>query len=446
MTVSPAVRVGILVFLAFLALVAVVFFLRGYTFSMNRYQIAVVYDNALGMTEGAEVRMAGVAIGRVNKVGLNDEQRATVVLDINRKYCIPTGSRFIIQSGVVIAQQFIEVVPNRESDTCISSGAEIQGEMPVRLEDLLPKAQTVLANLADTSDDLRRLMGDRQFQRNIRDAAANIARVTARLDQTAALVQGSVLRSQDEVDAIVGNLRLASLNVRSITDQLLGLASEPGLKEDIRSTASSARRSAETLEQAVASAERSAASIERTAASVEGLVTDPKFQEDIRQAVSEARQAAQEAREAIQGVRGIFGGGGSGLKVPTRGLNLDMLYIPDDDRFRAELTTTIPLPKDRFLEVGLYDLGDGNKLILQAGQPVGGRTDWRYGFYAGRLGLGLDHKFSSKAFGRLDLFDTEDVTLDARAGYRFGENWGVLAGVDDLFGGNKATLGVQWAP
>lgn len=445
MALSSAVKVGILVFLAFVALVAVVLFLRGYTFNLNSYQVAVTFDNALGITRGAEVRMAGVAIGQVGGVGLDRDQRARLVLDINRRYCVPTGSRFIIQTGVVIAQQYIEVEPNRESDECIGDGAEIEGEMPVRVEDLLPQAQAVLSNLADMSDDLRRLLGDEQFQQNVREAAANIARTTARLDETVALIQGTVLRSQDDVDAIVANLRLASVNVRVMTEDLLGLAGEPGLQEDIRNIAGSARRSAETVERAAASVERSAASIERTATSVEGLVTDPAFQEDIRQAVSEARQAAQSAREAIEGVRGIFGGGVRGPRLQTRGLNLDMLFIPGDDRFRAELSTSIPLPRNRFLELGLYDLGDGNKLILQAGQPLGPRSDLRYGLYAGRLGLGLDHSFSSRTFGRLDLFNTEDITLNARAGYRLGGSWGVLAGIDDLFGDNKATLGVQWA-
>ncbi len=445
MVLSPAVRVGILVFLAALALLAVVLFLQGYSFQRNRYQVTVTFDSALGMTEGAEVRMAGVAIGRVAKVSLTDDQRARVVLDINRKYCIPKGSTFIVQTGLLIAQQFIEIIPNRDEDECIADGAEIEGQMPIRVEELLPRTQIILDNLAATTADLKELIGDEEFQRDVHESARNIALATDRLNQTLTTVQGIVVRSQDDVDAIVSNLRLASADVRAMTADLLGFAREPGLREDIRGAAASARRSAETIERIAASVERSAESFERTAASVEGLVTDPAFQEDIRVTVSEARQAAEGARRAVERVNRIFGGGGPSLRVPTRGLNLDMLYIPDDDRIRAELSTSIPLPRNRFLELGLYELGAGNKLILQAGQPLNSKTDLRYGLYASRLGLGLDHNFSSRSFGRLDLFDTEDLTLNARAGYRLNDNLGILLGVDDLFGSNKATLGVQLA-
>ncbi len=440
MALSPAVRVGILVFLAIVAFVAVFLFLRGFTFSRNRYNVTVTYDNALGLIQGAEVRMAGVPIGRVASVSLTEDQRARVVLDINRKYCIPRGSRFVIQTGVLISQQFIEVFPNRDENVCIGDGAEIEGEMPVRIEELLPRAQEVLDNLATVTADIKDLFGGEAFQRDIRQSVANIASATARLDQTLAAIGGTVVRSQDDIDAIVGNLRIASQNVRSMTADLAAFAGEAELKENVRGSVASARRSAEALERVVSS-------VERTASSVESLVTDPEFQDDIRSTVSEARQAAEEAREAIGRVNRIFGGGGrrSGVDIPTRGLNIDMLYVPDDGRIRAEVSTSIPLSDNRFLELGLYDLGVSNKIILQAGQPLSSRTDLRYGLYASRLGVGLDHSFGARTFGRLDLYDTERLKLNARAGYRVSDSASLLLGVDNLFGENKATLGVQLA-
>lgn len=437
MTLSPAVRVGILVFLAVVAFVLVFFFLRGYAVLANRYIVVVTFDNALGLTEGAEVRMAGVPIGRVAGVTLDEDQRARVVLDINRKHHIPKGSRFVIQTGVLISQQFIEVFPNRNEKARLADGARVEGETPVRVEELLPRAQAILDNLASISSDMRELVGNEAFQKNILTSAENVAKVTARLDKTIALIQGSVLRSQDEIDAVVSNLRLASTSIRTMAANLDALISGPGLQEDIRGTFSATRQSAETLEVA-------SASVERTADSVEKLLTTPEFQDDIRQTVTGARLAVDEAREAIKRVNRVLGsGGGPSAKLSTLGMNVDTLFIPDDDRIRAELSTTIPLSANRFLALGLYDLGGGNKLILQAGQPLGSRTGLRYGLYASSLGIGLDHDFSSKSFGRLDLFDTEDMRMNLRAGYRFTDDWGVLLGVDDLLGENKATLGVQ---
>jgi len=440
MALSPAVRVGILVFLFFVALISVYFFLKGYAFFSNRYNVIVTFDNALGIMQGAEVRMAGVPIGQVASVSLDSHQRARLLLDINSKYCIPVGSQFAIQSGVLITQQSIEVIPNRRERQCLPSGAHVIGQKPVLIEDLFPRAEVILDNLAAISKDLRGLIGNQELQKSIVQSAKNVQEATEKLNRTLALVQGTVLRSQDRVDAIVSNLKAASLNVRSMTADLESLVSEPRLHEDIRETVASARRSAETLEQTIAS-------IDRSAASVEKLVTNPEFQENIRATVADARAAAQEAKEAVGRVNRIFGGGEGrhGVALPTRGLSMDLLYVPSDDRIRAELTTAIPLPDDRFLTLGLFDVGVSNKVILQAGQPFGSRTDFRYGLYASRLGVGLDHGFSSKMFGRLDLYDTENLKLNMRAGYRVNKDSSVLLGVDDLFGDNKATVGVQLA-
>jgi phospholipid/cholesterol/gamma-HCH transport system substrate-binding protein len=311
--------------------------------------------------------------------------------------------------------------------------------MPVRVEELLPRAVVILDNLAETTTELRDLVGGEEFQKNIRESAKNVEKVTARLTETVAAIQGTVIRSQGDIDAIVSNLRLASSSVRDMTANLEGFVMDPNVHDNLRGTLASVRRSAETLEGV-------ATSVEQTAKSVEGLVTAPEFQDDVRQTVSEARQTVEEARDAVGRVNRLLGGGGGpSLKVPSRGTNLDMLYVPDDARLRAELATSIPLSGNRFLELGLYDLGISNKLILQAGKPLGSRTDLRYGLYASRLGIGLDYNFSPRSFGRLDFFDTEKTRLNMRAGYRFSDSLGMLVGVDDLLGQNKATMGLQFS-
>jgi len=107
------------------------------------------------------------------------------------------------------------------------------------------------------------------------------------------------------------------------------------------------------------------------------------------------------------------------------------------------LSTTISLKDDSFLRLGLYDIGAGNKLILQPGQMIDSRMDFRYGIYASRFGLGLDYALSSKWFSSLNLYDSYDPRLDVESGYNVTDDWGVLLGVDRLFDDNKVTLGVR---
>jgi len=234
MTLSPAARVGILVLLAVAVLAGVFLFLKGYTFSRNKYSVRVTFDNALGIMPGAEVRMAGVTIGQVSSVTLNDDQRAKVVLDINRKYRIPEGSQFALQSGILISQQLIEVIPNRESSRFMSDGATVEGVIPARLEDMMPKAQEVLENLADATASLKEMMGDARLNAGIAQSVANIARATGELNAIMASAGQTVVRSQEDIDAIMSSLRSAGQSVRGMTAELESFVAEGVMQGDLR--------------------------------------------------------------------------------------------------------------------------------------------------------------------------------------------------------------------
>jgi len=435
MTYSPALKVGILVFLAVLAFVLVFWFLEYYQLHREMYYISVVFTNSLGIMEGDPVRMAGVPIGSVRSLSLTKDTKASVLLGINRKYRIPKRSQFIIRVGLLIGERYIEIVPNRKAKYYLAQTLSppyptIIGEVPPRIEDLLPAAQALLSNLSETSQSLKALLGDKTLQSNIKETVANITKSAQKLEATMATLQNTVVRNQDDIDAITKNISDATENVKEITAELNNLAKSNELKGDITATVHAARETVESLD--------------RTVASLEELVTAPEFQEDIRKTVSGARQAVEEARQVIDKVGRIFGGASRlKSKISTQALNLDMLYNPKGDHFRAELTATIPTGTEKFLELGMYDAGAGSKLILQPGQELNPQTRLRYGLYASRLGLGLDHAFSSKAFGKLDLFDPYEPKLNIRAGYRVTSDWAVLLGIDNLFGENQTVLGVK---
>ena len=106
---SPSVRVGIIVFVALVALGGVAWFLTGYRIRIAGYKVTGIFSDAQGLTVGSEVRMAGVAIGVVDRIGLDDHQRASVAMLINRKRKIPVGSTFTLRVGLLIGEKYIDI-------------------------------------------------------------------------------------------------------------------------------------------------------------------------------------------------------------------------------------------------------------------------------------------------------------------------------------------------
>lgn len=430
MTVSPAVRVGIIVFLFVALFSAVYWFLTGYGLRRATYPLTVVFDNAGGLIDGSEVRMAGVRIGLVEKPTLSRDQRALVPLLINQKYKIPKGSRFVLRVGVLISDKYVDIVPNRDVRTYLRPGAQVRGEVPPSVEDLIPKAKRLVESLTETSESFNELIGNPEYQARLNRALANIESATFSLDRTMGVIERVVASEQDAIRETVDNVELASRKILGVSREIEAFARQGGLQENLGGTLASARRATESLE--------------RTTASLETLVTAPEFQRDVRETVSEAREAVKEAREVLDRVGQIFGRGpGISARIPTHETSLDALFEPEDGSFRATLTANIPTGRDTYLNLGIFDAGGSNKFILQPAQSVDSRFDFRYGIYASRLGLGLDYAFSSRTYGSLNLFDPEDPTLNFQAGYNVADDWGVLLGVDDLLGDNKLTLGAR---
>lgn len=430
---SPAVRVGIIVFLAVLLFTGVYWFLQGRTLFKNTYTITVIYNDAQGLTEGASVTLAGVPIGQVESINLDTSQRAVVEMRINKQYSIPEGSRFVLRGGLLVGEKTIDIIPNREAEHYLQPGDVVQGQVPIQVEDLLPKAQVLIENLTVASENLNDILGDKELKGKLYRTFSNVEKASIRLEQTMASLQGIVVSNKGQIDAIIANVRMASENVNILTSELAELANQPEVGTNIAAALASARRSTESLE--------------RTVTSLESLVTAPEFQEDIRETISTARATVEQANKVLERVGKIIGVGGKGggpkITLPTRKTSLDTLYSPDDGTFRATLTTTLGRGSDRFLNLGLYDVGGDNKLILQPGRSLGASTDVRYGIYASRLGVGLDHNFSDKAFGSINFFDPHDPRANLQAGYQIDDETSLLLGVDRLFDDNQFMLGVR---
>lgn len=457
MSVNPAIKVGILVFTAALLFFGAYMFLNANV--RNAYTIKVVFSDIMGMTEGSAVNMSGVSIGSIKKIILNDKLQAVAEININSKYYIPKGSRFVLRVGMLIGEKFIDVIPNKKLIGIVKPGAIVIGETPTRIEDLIPKADKIMTNLSVASDkilpqtaemianlnevskDLKKLMSDQNLNARLDRTFKNIELATSTLEETLNAVKGIVVTNEDELNDILKNTKQASLSFRDAAQGLAEFTKDPALKSGMSVTLDSIKNSTESMQ-------RSMASLERTLTSLEELTTSPEIHEDIKASVAGTRKAVDQTNEILGKVSGLFGKRKDGEplfkpKMPKINTSIDSIYRPDDGRFRVTLQTKLKFGKDKGLNLGVYDLGDSNHLIAQTVTGIGSGTDVRMGMYASKLGVGLDREFSKRAFGTLDFYDPSQLKLDLKLGYRINPSWSMTLGVDSLLGKNQLTFGVN---
>lgn len=105
-------------------------------FGRNLYDIEAVFASSGGLRTGASVTIAGVEVGRVKSVSLDDYQ-ARIVMGLSNDVQIQEDAIASIKTKGLIGEKYVEISPGG-SDTLIPPGGRIRETLPpVDLEQLI---------------------------------------------------------------------------------------------------------------------------------------------------------------------------------------------------------------------------------------------------------------------------------------------------------------------
>lgn len=103
------------------------------------YQVAASFDNIGGLRERAPVSMAGVRVGKVERIELNPEShQAEVILRIDQRYDrIPVDTSAAIYTSGLLGEQYVGLEAGWEDETLGSGDRITQTQSAVVLERLI---------------------------------------------------------------------------------------------------------------------------------------------------------------------------------------------------------------------------------------------------------------------------------------------------------------------
>lgn len=104
----------------------------------NGYQLSAVFPTISGLKNGAMVEIAGVEIGRVKQIAL-DDYRARVLLSIRGDVELQDDAIARIKTKGLLGEKYIDIVPGG-SDVILRQGDKIrETQPPVDIEELISK-------------------------------------------------------------------------------------------------------------------------------------------------------------------------------------------------------------------------------------------------------------------------------------------------------------------
>ncbi len=469
---NPAARVGAFAALFCAGLYGAYAFLGRSMFEPKTQTFYADFADAAGVTQGAQVLLAGVNIGKVTQVELAQGLRARLTLAVKEGVSIPTGTKALLPTSLIgVGDRQIELTVPSGATGALPEKSVLQGELKSALAGLLPDTGPTLNELNKTLQATQSLLQDKELKGGIQklmassaDTSEKFGQLASRLDAVLAQNQSSIRTMMTGMSRMIGKANGVASDLQVVSAQIAKYAKSGKLEGEADKIFAQVNQALETgnamlkdmraltndpatqqnLKDIVANTRTMSESGTKIAANAEvlsskGVILGDKAIE-IATKASELADGAKELLEIFKSKLGGIGGGGKSL-VGTVETSADLYRTVNPNVWRAEVKAVVPI-RDQRLHLGLYDAFESNKLVLQLGKKYGKNSEVRGGIYAGKIGLGVDSQVAPQLFLSGNVYDLNRPRFDLRASTRLGKGLTGTIGLERIFEKNSPSIGI----
>jgi phospholipid/cholesterol/gamma-HCH transport system substrate-binding protein len=239
------------------------------------YRVAATFDTVSGLDIKAAVRMAGVQIGTVEAVDLEDS-RARVILRIYPEVKIPRGTEAAVKTMGLLGDKYVDLVPSLHQAGSGQTATERSGfyKEGDRIERTVPSsdADQLISKLSGIADDikqvtgsLRQVFGSQRGEKSMEDILHDLRQTTANIKEFSYALSGE------------GSEMVARLN--ELVRNLNGVVNDN--KDNLKITMENVREASKSAEMALASIENVTKKIDRGEGTIGKLVNEDSMYSNI---------------------------------------------------------------------------------------------------------------------------------------------------------------------
>ena len=349
-------RVGIVVALA-VAAFGFGLYLIGSDFGAQRtYQVYAVFDDATGLGVRSRVQIAGIPIGQVDRVDLDQQlSKAKVWLRVRRQFVLHRNATITKRSESILGDFLLDVGPGSPDQPVLQDGDEIR--IVIRqpsMNDVFQSLNKIAGDIGDITGNLRKVLGGTEGEDNLRTLVSRLLRISegierivnqsgAKLDATLANFQSfsgdlahlSETESGDIV-AILQNTRDATREARDILKTIGQVVGSNQQQGEFKDTVKSLKTNLAKLDASLTNVQEITDKINKGQGTVGHLINDDKLARNLDKASTQLTnllgtpdQLKIEVNERSELMIGSPGGGRFDPNVPNvLSLARDTAYNP----------------------------------------------------------------------------------------------------------------------
>jgi len=329
-------KVGLFVLAGLVALAAATILL-GDIHLEKRYKIKILFSDISGLPEKAQVRRAGVVVGKVTDIKLVGD-KAQVVASIKKDVKIHRDARARIVSFGIVGTKYLEITSGSEKEPLLDDGDTIIGIEPVSIDRAVEK---VLIGVGDLVEKIGEIGKEGELGKSLRLILDNIGDVSEKINR-------ALGAKGEELKETIDNLHQLSANIKDISDSIS--------EENITS---SLRKLEKTLDEVAEVAEK----LNRGEGAMGRLLSDEKMGEQIEQVVSNLEKSSQQAEKILQRT--------SDFRMAWEyQLNYDL----NEEKLRSNFGLHLIPGEDRFYYFSVNNIGESSSATDSGDQKINSIT------------------------------------------------------------------------
>ena len=375
---SSEVKVGAITLGGAAILAAMITFLGTFSFGSDKYDITIDYPQVAGLMEGNMVRYAGVQVGTVKGLAVN-EDGIEVTAEINDNVRIPQESTFSINSDGILGEKFVDIQPPpRAVSAFLEDGDRVKGVPGGGFDTFMSASGDALEKLENIADALDNVFGDPEVQQSLREGFINMKDISANMNTFTKVMADVAVDNQQQINSMVKQLSEMSARMNATADSMQNIIGEVN-----------AGHTGQNFAVIVENMAKTSARIEEASKLLEKVASDPQTEDD------------------------------------------------EGGDWRSNLGVTFRPQDDTFFYLGGYDLGDSNKLDLQFGKQFDA-ADVSMGSMQGEFGVGLGYNIADRFRLYTQVYDFDDTKVKLGGELKINDNFSLLGEQTDLRHGSKS--------
>ena len=283
-------KVGLFAIVALVALGYMLFVLSPESFQDRDYYPYYTHlANAAGIVPKTQVKTAGVTIGKVKSVRL-DDGKTRVDIDVYQDVKIPSGSKIEIRSVGLLGDKHLEIIRPVADSAPLQPGGYIQQSTDGNdIESLIGIVGEIAKDIKKVTTTMANVLGNEKGEKSIQSIIDNVEQLTADFKVTSGTLRKLVGEREDDYSSIVSDMRGSMNDLRETSRILRSIASTEN-KDRINSVISQFDQAMVDVRGSVRNINLIAEKVEKGEGTLGKLVNDDATLQDLQGALKDMRK------------------------------------------------------------------------------------------------------------------------------------------------------------